>query len=90
MLRQGKKTVTTSGPGDWLIRQIVRLQNKRLLAKKESFPNPQKMPDMIFGSKPAMFLKNIIDRKRDIKVHNNSSNISYSTKKGRLPWRMKF
>jgi hypothetical protein len=32
-----------------------------------------------------MFSKNIIDRKRGIEVHDNPSNIPYSTKKGRLP-----
>jgi len=31
-----------------------------------------------------MFSKNIIDRERGVKIHNNPSNLSYSTKKGRL------
>ncbi|MFH1594823.1 MAG: hypothetical protein ABIG94_00415, partial [Pseudomonadota bacterium] len=54
------------------------------LAKKESCPQSQKNARYDIGSKPAMFSKNIIDRERGIKVHNNPSNISCSTKKGRL------
>jgi hypothetical protein len=42
------------------------------------------MPDYDIGSKLAMFSKNIIDREGGIKVHNNPSNISYSTKKRKV------